>query len=179
MFSTRYSSSGPFSLIKTYLFNSKLKHYTIGLTFFYLVNSYIYYIPLSAGVSLTKALESPQDNYYNCDFPPSHLTKMAWGKIQENAPDVYYLLSKLYFDKETLNNLLQKHIDSGGNLTSQEIACDWLQQSRDIWLSWLPPGSLSKVPVYLGGMFPLSESEDVVWSRPGILQGMVFFCFMR
>ena len=101
---------------------------------------------------------------------------MAWGKIQENAPDVYYLLSKLYFDKETLNNLLQKHIDSGGNLTSQEIACDWLQQSRDIWLSWLPSGSLSKVPVYLGGMFPLSESEDVVWSRPGILQGMVFFC---
>ena len=100
---------------------------------------------------------------------------MAWGKIQENAPDVYYLLSKLYFDKETLNNLLQKRIDSGGNLTSQEIACNWLQQSRDIWLSWLPPGSLSKVPVYLGGMFPLSESEDVVWSRPGILQGMVFF----
>ena len=43
MFSTRYSSSGPFSLIITYLFNSKLKHYTIGLTFFYLVNSYIYY----------------------------------------------------------------------------------------------------------------------------------------
>ena len=100
---------------------------------------------------------------------------MAWGKIQENAPDVYYLLSKLYFDKETLNNLLQKHIDSGGNLTSQEIACNWLQQSRDIWLSLLPPGSLSKVPVYLGGMFPLSESEDVVWSRPGIFQGMVFF----
>ena len=101
---------------------------------------------------------------------------MAWAKIQENAPDVYYLLSKLYFDKETLNNLLQKHVDSGGNLTSQEIACNWLQQSRDIWLPWLPPGSLSKVPVYLGGMFPLSESEDVVWSRPGILQGMVFFC---
>ncbi|CAH3138826.1 unnamed protein product [Porites lobata] len=131
----------------------------------------IHFPPCSAGVSLTKALESPQDNYYNCDFPPSHLTKMAWGKIQENAPDVYYLLSKLYFDKETLDNLLQKHIDSGGNLTSQEIACDWLQQSRDIWLSWLPSGSLSKVPVYLGGMFPLSESEDVVWSRPGILQG--------
>lgn len=161
------------------MFNSKLKHYTIGLTFFYLLNSYIYYIPLSASVSLTKALESPQDNDYNCDFPPSHLTKMTWGKIQENAPDVYYLLSKLYFDKETLDNLLQKHIDSGGNLTSPEIACDWLQQSRDIWLSWLPSGSLSKVPVYLGGMFPLSESEDVVWSRPGILQGMVFFCFMR
>ena len=101
---------------------------------------------------------------------------MAWAKIQENAPDVYYLLSKLYFDKETLNNLLQKHIEGGGNLTSQEIACNWLQQSRDMWLPWLPTGSLSKVPVYLGGMFPLSESEDVVWSRPGILQGMVFFC---
>ena len=101
--------------------------------------------------------------------------KMAWRKIQENAPDVYFLLSKLYFDKETLNNLLQKHIKGGGNLTSQEIACNWLQQSRDMWLPWLPTGSLSKVPVYLGGMFPLSESEDVVWSRPGILQGMVFF----
>lgn len=126
--------------------------------------------PCSASMSFTKALESSQD-YYNCDFPPSHLYKLAWGKIQQNAPDVYYLLSKLHFEKGTLNKLLQKHENGGSNLTSQEIACDWLRQSRDIWLPWLPPGSLSKVPVYLGGMFPLSKSEDAVWSRPGILQG--------
>ncbi|XP_078367736.1 uncharacterized protein LOC144651661 isoform X1 [Oculina patagonica] len=124
----------------------------------------------SAGVSFIKAISSQQD-YYNCDFPPSHLHKFSWRKIQDNAPDVYYLLSKMHFDKDTLDNLLQKHKNGGGNLTSQEVACDWVRQTGDVWMSWLPPGSLNKVPVYLGGMFPLSVSEDAVWSRPGILQG--------
>lgn len=115
---------------------------------------------------------SSQQGYYNCDFPPSHLFKFAWGAVQDSAPDVFYLLSKLYFDKETLSGLLQKHACGGGNLTSEEIACDWLQQNRDTWMQWLPSGSFNKTPVYLGGMFPLSDSEDAVWSNPGILQGM-------
>ena len=130
-------------------------------------------ISFSASVSIIKAMTSQLD-YYNCDFPPSHLRKFAWRKIQDNAPDVYYLLSKIYFDKDTLDILLRKHKNGGGNLTSQEVACDWVQQTRDVWLPWLPPGSLNKVPVYLGGMFPLTVSEDAVWSRPGILQGKNF-----
>lgn len=126
--------------------------------------------PCSANVSFIHAFSS-QQGYYNCDFPPSHLFKFAWGAVQDSAPDVYYLLSKLYFDKETLSGLLQKHAYGGGNLTSEEIACDWLQQNRDTWMQWLPSGSFNKTPVYLGGMFPLSDSEDAVWSNPGILQG--------
>lgn len=127
-------------------------------------------ISFSGSMSIIKAMTSQLD-YYNCDFPPSHLRKFAWRKIQDNAPDVYYLLSKMHFDKDTLDNLLRKHKNGGGNLTSQEVACDWVRQTRDVWLPWLPPGSLNKVPVYLGGMFPLTVSEDAVWSRPGILQG--------
>lgn len=135
-------------------------------------------ISFSASMSFIKAMTSQLD-YYNCDFPPSHLHKFAWGKIQDNAPDVYYLLSKMHFDKDTLDSLLHKHKDGGGNLTSQEVACDWVRQTRDVWMSWLPPGSLNKVPVYLGGMFPLSVSEDVVWSRPGILQGKICFAMIK
>lgn len=129
----------------------------------------------SAGVSFVKAMTSQQD-YYNCDFPPSHLRKFSWRKIQDNAPDVYNLLSKIHFDKDTLDNLLHKHKNGGGNLTTQEAACDWVRQTRDVWMTWLPPGSLNKVPVYLGGMFPLSVSDDAVWSRPGILQGKIMLC---
>ena len=131
-------------------------------------------ISFSAGASFVKALES-QQGHYNCDFPRSHLYKFAWAKIQQNAPDVYYLLSKMHFDKVTLDDLLAKHENGGGNLTSWEVACDWLRQSRDVWLPWLPPGIINKVPVYLGGMFPLSVSEDAVWSRPGILEGKICF----
>lgn len=135
-------------------------------------------ISFSASMSFIKAMTSQLD-YYNCDFPPSHLRKFAWGKIQDNAPDVYYLLSKMHFDKDTLDSLLHKHKDGGGNLTSQEVSCDWVRRTRDVWMSWLPPGSLNKVPVYLGGMFPLSISEDVVWSRPGILQGKICFAMIK
>ena len=133
----------------------------------------------SASISFIKAMTSQLDYYYNCDFPPSHLRKFSWGKIQDNAPDVYHLLSKMHFDKDMLNELLRKHKDGGGDLTSQEVACDWVRQARDVWLPWLPPGSLNKVPVYLGGMFPLSVSEDAVWSRPGILQGKIDFVLIK
>ena len=124
-------------------------------------------------------MTSQLDYYYNCDLPPNHLHKFAWGKVQDNAPDVYYLLSKMQFGKDTLNELLHKRKDGGGNLTSWEVACDWVHQNRDVWLSWLPPGALDKVPVYLGGMFPLSITEDAVWSRPGILQGKICFIVIK
>ena len=143
-----------------------------SLQLFYKCHSVM--ISFSASVSFIKALES-QQNHYNCDFPHSQLHKFAWGKIEQNAPDVYYLLSKMHFVKDALDNLLRKHKNGEGNLTSQEVACQWVQQNREAWLPWLPPGSLGKIPVYLGGMFPLSASEDAVWSRPGILQGKIFF----
>ena len=138
------------------------------------VAKYVAIISFSENLSFIRALGSQWENY-NCDFPDSHLYKFAWAKIQQNAPDVYHLLSKMHFDKGTLDYLLRQHVNGGGNLTSEEVACDWLRQARDAWLPWLPPGTLSKVPVYIGGMFPLSVSEDAVWSRPGILQGEICF----
>lgn len=133
-----------------------------------------YCIIFSTNASFVKALESPQENY-NCDFPESHLYKFAWAKIKQNVPDVYYLLSNIHFDKDTLDNLLDLAKNGVHNLTSWEVACKWLRQARDLWLPWLPAGTLGKVPVYIGGMFPLSVSEDAVWSRPGILQGEICF----
>ena len=136
--------------------------------------AFVTIISFSANLSFIKVVGSQQENY-NCDFPRSHLNKFAWAKIQQNAPDVYYLLSKMYLDKDTLDNLLRQHENDGGNLTSKEVACDWLRHTRDAWLPWLPPGTLGKIPVYIGGMFPLSVSEDAGWSRPGILQGEICF----
>ncbi|XP_029195937.2 uncharacterized protein LOC114961433 isoform X2 [Acropora millepora] len=122
-------------------------------------------------VSFVKAVESQHENY-NCDFPLSHLYKFSWVKIRQNAPDVFQVLSKMHFDKGTLSNLLHQHQVGGGNLSSEKVACGWLQQNRDVWESWLPVGTFSKSPVYIGGMFPVSVNDNAVWGRPGILQGV-------
>ena len=121
-------------------------------------------------MSFVRELGSQQGNY-DCDFPRSHLYKFSWEKIKENAPDVFHVLSNMYFDKDTLNSLLHKLQVGGGNSTSEKVACDWLRQNRDVWQAWLPSGTLNNIPVYIGGMFPLSVNEDAVWSRPGILEG--------
>ena len=127
----------------------------------------------SPNVSFITAMTSKLGPF-NCDFPHSHLQKFAWGKVKQNSPDVYHTLSRMYFDRNTMNDLLSKHKNGGGNLTSQEVACDWLEHSKDVWLPWLPSESFnSRIPVYLGGMFPLSTSDDAVWSRPGILHGVL------
>ncbi|XP_068721735.1 uncharacterized protein [Montipora capricornis] len=121
-------------------------------------------------VSFVRELGSQQGNY-DCDFPQSHLYKFSWEKIKENAPDVFHVLSNMYFDKDTLNSLLHKLQVGGGNSTSKKVACDWLRENRDVWQAWLPSGISNNIPVYIGGMFPLSVNEDAVWSRPGILEG--------
>lgn len=125
-------------------------------------------------MSFVKAVESQQENYYNCDFPLSHLYKFSWVKIRQNAPDVFQVLSNMHFDKGSFSNLLYQHQVGGGNLSSEKVACGWLRQNRDVWESWLPLGTFRKSPVYIGGMFPLSVSDSAVWSRPGILQGEIF-----
>lgn len=112
-----------------------------------------------------------ENGTFDCDFPNNHLWKFAWSKVKESAPDVYHLLSKLYLPRNQLDQLLQQHEDAGGNMTSQSLACYWLRQSRNVWLSWLPPRRPGKIPVYLGGMFPLSMAKDAVVSSPGILTG--------
>jgi len=122
-------------------------------------------------VSFVKAVESQHENY-NCDFPLSHLYKFSWVKIRQNAPDVFQVLSKLHFDNDTLSNLLHQHQVCGGNLSSERVACGWLRQNRDVWESWLPVGTFSKSPVYIGGMFPVSVNDNAVWGRPGIIQGV-------
>lgn len=124
-------------------------------------------------MSFVKAVESQHENY-NCDFPLSHLYKFSWVKIRQNAPDVFQVLSKMHFDKGTLSNLLHQHQVGGGNLSSERVACGWLRQNRDVWESWLPVGTFSKSPVYIGGMFPVSVNDNAMWGRPGILQGKIY-----
>ncbi|XP_032231213.2 receptor-type guanylate cyclase gcy-2-like [Nematostella vectensis] len=118
-------------------------------------------------------ISSPLAQSAYCDFPLMRLKKFAWSQVKAGAPEVYHLLTKMYFSQDELNSMLLNHVDSEGSKTSKELACDWLQRKRDMWSSWLPVQNIlnGKVPVYLGGMFPMSHDPDAVWSSPGILAG--------
>jgi len=101
-----------------------------------------------------------------------HLKKLAWHQVQKGAADFYHVLQQLYLGLKDLNQLLRQHKDIGGSMSSEELACHWLRQKESVWLSWLPSGIQSgKVPVYLGGMFPMDQNDGALWVRPGILTG--------
>lgn len=118
-----------------------------------------------------------KNNTIDCDFPFNHLKKFAWFEVKSGAPEFYHVLEKMYLTQKQLISLLHNHKDAGGTMSSYDAACDWLRQARNVWLSWLPSGlHTGKVPVYIGGMFPMDENEAALWVRPGILEGECDSC---
>lgn len=112
-----------------------------------------------------------------CDYPQNYLKKLVWNKVKSNAPDFYHLLENMYIGYDEFNLLLGQHKDAGGAFTSKGVACHWLRKKKSVWSSWLLSGLPSgKVPVYLGGMFPMDDNDGALWVRPGILTGL--FCFI-
>ena len=118
---------------------------------------------------------------FDCDFQIHQLTKVMWGVMRSHIPEAYRLISNIEFSQDEIEDLLMGFTtlnDANELLGVDEVleqtACSWLRNNRNLWFKWIPENVSSKMPIYLGGMFPLTGPY---WRQPAILEGR-FICFM-
>lgn len=101
----------------------------------------------------------------NCDFGLNQFTKIVWAKLKTSIPEAYHVISKMKFHQDEYIKLLQVR-----ELSTEEIACNWIHEHKNIWQTWLPDNLTNKTKIYLGGLFPMTGHY---WMEPGLVQGMV------
>jgi len=51
--------------------------------------------------------------------------------------------------------------------TIEQLSCEWMRNSESIWRNWKPKDENGKIPLYIGGIFPITGS----YTARGILIG--------
>ncbi len=68
-------------------------------------------------------------------WPPSPVATVVTGKLKEENPDIYELMTKLTFETEQMNSLLAWQEDN--NATPEEAAAHFIVTYSDTWMSWV------------------------------------------
>lgn len=63
-------------------------------------------------------------------------------------------------------NDIDPQLEGSGSIV-EDVACKWLQENKEVWESWEPKGGNGKIPLYIGGIFPISGS----YTERGIVIG--------
>lgn len=76
-----------------------------------------------------------------------------------------------------VSNELENEIDADRSRTAlrvwdgisvvEKAACRWMRENKFVWESWEPKGGNGKVPLFIGGIFPITGS----YTARGILVG--------
>lgn len=116
------------------------------------------------------SVDSPVD----CDFEVNQLAKIVWSMMKSHAPEAYHVIQRVSFGQDQYDEILRDFFRRNGaeNITRDEAleqtSCDWLQQNQEIWSKWIPKTTGSKMPIYIGGLFPITGP---FWRQPGIVTG--------
>ncbi len=70
-----------------------------------------------------------------CDYPADELFKIFWSGLEEAAPDVYGLLSKMSYTTEDQIEMIAAVELDGASL--EEAARAWLDSNQETWQGWL------------------------------------------
>ncbi|PIK62648.1 hypothetical protein BSL78_00440 [Apostichopus japonicus] len=97
-----------------------------------------------------------------CDFPWHPVTKIAWSVVEMNAPPLAAFIQNICIDDGDIEDIFSSYAHS--KLDMEEFTCQWLQENHEIWLDWIPAGSLAvRRKVFLPGLFPTIDSADELY----------------
>ncbi|XP_076336163.1 uncharacterized protein LOC143239183 [Tachypleus tridentatus] len=102
-----------------------------------------------------------------CEFEINQLEKVTWSVFKKNAHDAYHVVQSMFFSQTQLTSMLEKYEQALQNGWSmQQIACSWLLQHEHIWSKWIPDDLSHRIPLYIGGIFPLS---GIYWRQSAVV----------
>eukprot|EP00743_Colponemidia_sp_Colp-15_P003694 GILK01003986.1.p1 GENE.GILK01003986.1~~GILK01003986.1.p1 ORF type:complete len:822 (+),score=145.46 GILK01003986.1:31-2466(+) len=73
----------------------------------------------------------------NCDYATDTLTKIVWPQLKDLASPAYHLLRQLTLTNADTDSMLKLHVNGAGTLSSEGVACDWLNNNIAKWSSWI------------------------------------------
>ncbi|CAE7401369.1 unnamed protein product, partial [Symbiodinium necroappetens] len=96
--------------------------------------------------------------------------KLVSSGLESSARRAYRLLENMQIKDSDVSDLLRLHVESGSN--PRLTACEWLQASRDQWITWIPSKTeclVSKGLVNEAGDFVTSTTNaaDCATCPPG------------
>lgn len=97
----------------------------------------------------------------------NEFAKVAWYRVAAGAPDAFHVISRMSLSQQTYYSLLVS-TKLQLALQPQHIACQWVQENRNIWEKWLLPTFTEKPKLYLAGLFPMTGGY---WPQPGLVEG--------
>ncbi|XP_015433610.1 PREDICTED: uncharacterized protein LOC107189564 [Dufourea novaeangliae] len=94
----------------------------------------------------------------SCSYESNRLTKLVWLKLEYIAKSAFEIINEATFTGEMYEELIERYNRLHGKIGEEEIACGWLRDNLNFTLeNWMPSYS-SKSLLYVGGIFPMSET---------------------
>ncbi|KAG8222593.1 hypothetical protein J437_LFUL002585 [Ladona fulva] len=97
-----------------------------------------------------------------CKYDLHRLVKVVWSGLKKGASMAYRAIHLVSFSAEEYGDLLMRYGNrqfDGGFKNETELACDWLKSKRNVWRNWIPHSDKQKIPLYIGGVFPMSGTK--------------------
>lgn len=91
-----------------------------------------------------------------CDIPPTVIYKIRRHDLAAKAPEAAYVIDNLQISPEQVELMLKMHEGGGGNLTTEQTACEFLKQQPDV--------VLKAVPECITNPIQNPKIGDVVWN---------------
>eukprot|EP00435_Cladocopium_sp_Y103_P004023 s2136_g1.t1 len=94
------------------------------------------------------------------DIPPTVIYKIRRQDLAAKAPEAAYVVDNLQISPEQVELMLKMHEGGGGNLTTEQTACEFLKQQPDV--------VLKAVPECITNPIPNPKIGDVVWNAAAL-----------
>lgn len=93
-----------------------------------------------------------------CNYESHRLTKLVWSRLEYLAKPAFEAINLASFTAEMYEDLLDRYSRLSGTMSEEEVACGWLRDNLDYTISEWKPHYSNKNLLYVGGIFPMSET---------------------
>ncbi|XP_043507447.1 uncharacterized protein LOC122527382 isoform X1 [Frieseomelitta varia] len=93
-----------------------------------------------------------------CKYESNRLIKLVWGRFEYVAKLAYEAIKHAKFTREMYEDLINRYNDRSTSVDEEEVACSWLRDNLNYTLDVWMPSNADKNILYVGGIFPMSET---------------------
>ena len=99
-----------------------------------------------------------QSSEVGCKYESNRLIKLVWGRFEYVAKLAYEAINHARFTRQMYEDLMNRYNNRSTSVDEEEVACGWLRDNLNYTLDVWMPSNADKNILYVGGIFPMSET---------------------